>query len=80
MSKKLDKTLLGNRIEEGTTFQVNIKRGTWFGAELLDKSSFALVGCAVAPGFDFKDFELAVRENLLIEFPQYEDTISQLTD
>lgn len=33
------------------------------------RADFALVGCVVAPGFDFEDFELASRAKLLDEFP-----------
>jgi len=74
----LNKTLLGNRIDEGTTFQINIKRGTWFGAELIDKSSFALIGCTVAPGFDFMDFELAEKEKILEAYPEHTKVILRL--
>jgi hypothetical protein len=77
---ELCKICLGNRIEHGETFQTIIKRATWFGAELMDKYSFALLGCTVAPGFDFNDFELADRENLLKDFPRHKNVIVKLTD
>lgn len=46
-----------------------VAAGTWFAAEPCapDDSSgkpWALVSCAVSPGFDFRDFELAGRETL----------------
>jgi hypothetical protein len=31
---------------------------TWFASQVRDSKSFALVGCTVAPGFEFEDFEL----------------------
>jgi len=37
--------------------------------------SFALVGCTVAPGFDFEDFEMAKREDLVREYPQHRGVI-----
>jgi predicted cupin superfamily sugar epimerase len=40
---------------------------------------FALVGCTVAPGFDFCDFELGKREELVRLFPQHRDWIERLT-
>lgn len=40
-------------------FQFCVPGNTWFAAEVKDKTSFSLVGCTVAPGFDFEDFELA---------------------
>ena len=40
---------------------------------------FALCGCTVAPGFDFSDFELPTRAQLIGLFPQHEALICQLT-
>jgi hypothetical protein len=37
-----------------------VRPDTWFGALLPEGSQWALVGCTVAPGFDFDDFELAL--------------------
>ena len=53
------------------TFQKVIKRNSWFAAKLTDKNSFCLVGCTVAPGFNFNDFELAKSEGLISKFPQH---------
>jgi len=38
-----------------------------------------LVGCTVAPGFDFADFELADKEALAGQYPQHAALIRQLT-
>jgi uncharacterized protein len=40
---------------------------------------FSLVGCTVAPGFDFADFELAERNRLMAHFPQHRSLIARLT-
>jgi uncharacterized protein len=40
---------------------------------------WALVGCTVAPGFEFEDFELAKREELMRRFPQHRELIERLT-
>jgi len=53
---------------------------TWFGATVNDTASFSLVSCTVAPGFDFQDFEIGRREDLLAEFPQHRDIILRLTE
>lgn len=45
-------------------FQLCIDAGTWFAAEVPGDDAYALVSCAVAPGFDFQDFELAKAEPL----------------
>jgi uncharacterized protein len=41
--------------------------------------AWALVGCTVAPGFEFEDFELAKRQELAREFPQHRELIERLT-
>ena len=41
----------------------------WFGATPAEGSDFALVGCTVAPGFDFADFEMADPDVLGQTFP-----------
>jgi hypothetical protein len=37
------------------------------------------VGCTVAPGFDFRDFELGRRDDLLAEYPAHDALIRRLT-
>ncbi|MEM6632980.1 MAG: cupin domain-containing protein [Bacteroidota bacterium] len=59
--------------------QAVVHAGTWFGAEVLDKTSYALVGCTMAPGFDFADFEMPSRAELLGLFPKYQEVILRLT-
>lgn len=43
----------------------------------LPRSAFSLVGCTVAPGFDFADLELGSREKLLAAFPKAADCIRE---
>lgn len=72
--------ILGNpRNTKDASFQVVISAGDWFAAEVRDKSSFSLIGCTVAPGFEYCDFELANRKNLAAQFPQHVDVINKLT-
>ena len=68
-----------SEIHLGEVFQAVVKAGCWFGARLKDDSGFALVGCTVAPGFDFADFELAKRTELVGRYPQHERLIESLT-
>jgi uncharacterized protein len=58
-----------------------VRAGEWFGARLVPGGShgYALVGCTVAPGFDFADFELADRGSLLERYPSRADLIHALT-
>lgn len=76
---KLLKHLLGKDLEKGESFQVVIKAGSWFGSRCEVENGFSLVGCTVAPGFDFEDFVLAKREELLTMYPQHIGLIEELT-
>lgn len=75
----LIKIVLGNKVDKGAVFQAVIPKNSWFAAELVNKRSFALIGCTVAPGFDFMDFELADRNNLKNNYPEHKDLISRLS-
>ncbi|MDX8406356.1 MAG: cupin domain-containing protein [Mariprofundus sp.] len=52
--------------------------GDWFGADI-PSGGYALVGCTVAPGFDFSDFEMPERHELIAHFPQHQHIIERLT-
>ena len=60
-------------------FQAVVKAGCWFASRLKHAAGFALVGCTVAPGFDFADFELASRSELVAAYPQHRKLIEELT-
>ena len=70
---------LGLDLTAGETPQCTIKAGHWFGASLKSVDSYALVGCVVAPGFDFEDLEIGVQEDLLDLFPHLDELIRRLT-
>ena len=72
-------TRLGNDIGQGCAPQHVVLANTWFAARVAQGGEFALVGCSVAPGFDFADFELAQRNALMAEFPQHRQMIAGLT-
>lgn len=74
-----DGTHLTHRLGTGGSFQAAIPAGSWFGAELAAPGTWALVGCAVAPGFAFAGFELGGREDLLRQFPTQTDLVTRLT-
>lgn len=70
---------LGQDPEKGESFQAVVKAGSWFASVPAPGSEYALVGCTVAPGFDFADFELAEREVLAAQYPEHADMIRRLT-
>jgi predicted cupin superfamily sugar epimerase len=70
---------LGDRFDAGEAFQAVVKAGCWFASRVKDATSFALVGCTVAPGFEFVDFELATRSQLIRTYPAHQRLIEELT-
>ena len=70
---------LGLDLDRGEAPQHVVARGAWFGASVAADSGYCLVGCTVAPGFDFRDFELARRADLELVYPQHRDLIERYT-
>jgi len=75
----LNRLLLGSAPEAGQSFQHVVRSGCWFGAEVIEAGSYSLVGCVVAPGFAFEDFELADRARLIAAYPLHRAVIERLT-
>lgn len=70
---------LGNALErDDAVFQAVVEAGQWFAAERVDPEGFAFVGCTVAPGFEFSEFELADVDALLAEYPGHSDIVRRL--
>ena len=65
--------------EAGETLQAVVPAGCWFASHVGNWKSWALVGCTVAPGFDFEDFEMGRREKLAARYPQHREVIRKLT-
>jgi len=70
---------LGGNPTHGEQVQAVIPAGTWMGARLASHRGHALIGCTVAPGFEFQDFETGQRSDLLKKFPQHRKLILALT-
>ena len=70
---------LGADPDAGEVLQAVVKAGRWFASEVRDATKFALAGCTVSPGFDFADFELGKRSNLIKIYPQHRALIERLT-
>lgn len=76
---ELNTVVLGTDFRSGRYFQWVVPAGFWFAAEPAPETEFSLVGCTVAPGFDFNDFELARAQTLAKEFPQHQKIIERLS-
>ncbi len=57
--------------------QAVVAAGVWQAAEPIEGA--VLCGCTVAPGFEFEDFELGTREELLRVFPESSGLIDRLS-
>jgi predicted cupin superfamily sugar epimerase len=70
---------LGRDLARGELPQAVVRAGDLFAAELEGPAGYTLVGCTVAPGFDFADFEVPPRHELLALYPQHKELIQRLT-
>ncbi|MDH4127297.1 MAG: cupin domain-containing protein [Spirochaetota bacterium] len=77
---KVEKTLLGQDINDGQTLQHFVEGGHWLGAYPNTGSKFSFVGCTTAPGFDFSDFTMGKRSELIKLFPNAKEIIIKLTE
>lgn len=59
--------------------QYTVKAGLWFAAECDDKEGFSFVGCAVYPGFEYRDFELGKISDLVKQYPKHTKIIERLS-
>lgn len=75
----LRRTLIGNQPATGAVPQYVVPAGHWFASRVLGQQGYVLTGCTVSPGFDFQDFEMAERNELLLKYPLHRDVIMNLT-
>ncbi len=74
-----DVARLGMNLQAGERPQIVVPAGTWFGTELASGAPHCLVGCTVAPGFEFADFELAQGPELETLYPDAADRIRRMS-
>ncbi len=70
---------MGSDPEAGECLQALVPGGSLFGASMDGNRGYALVGCTCVPGFDFADFEMPSREEMLGRYPQHREIIRRLT-
>lgn len=71
--------VLGTDLAAGQRPQVVVPGGVWQGARLARGGRFALLGCTVAPGFEYADYTRATRTELLAGWPSARAMIEALT-
>jgi predicted cupin superfamily sugar epimerase len=74
-----ERRVLGLDLLAGEEPQITIRANSWQGARPALGARFALCGCTVAPGFDFADFSLGGRHELVVMFPGHGKIIRELT-
>jgi predicted cupin superfamily sugar epimerase len=70
--------VLGKDVASGERPQIVVPAGVWQAA-VPRGDRYALCGCTVSPGFDFADFEMPSRAELLARFPQHDALVQKLT-
>lgn len=78
-SGKLESVLLGSDLSSGAKPHHVVPAGWWQAAAPLGTEGYSLVGCTVSPGFDFADFEMPKREELLLMFPSNQPEVIRFT-
>lgn len=68
---------LGLDFEKNQRPQILVPAGSIFGS--FTKTDYSLVSCMVSYAFEFEDFELFDRKDLLTQYPEHEDIIRKLT-
>lgn len=74
---RTEKVKIGNDIFGGQELQYVVPANCWFAAFPDEEVDYSLVGCTVSPGFDYKDFQLGKKSEMLSKFPQHKDIIEK---
>lgn len=74
---ELEELKIGPNLDQGEVLQAVVPAGTIFGSK--SAGIYSLIGCMVAPGFDFQDFELFKTSELLENYPEHESIIKELS-
>lgn len=77
VTKKVEQTTIGSPAD-GFEPQFTVPANQWFGAECLDKNKYSFCGCVVTPGFDYDDFSLMTKDQLLELLPDASQAILNL--
>ncbi len=74
-SGELSRIAMGSDFMHGQQLQVVVPGGVWQSLRLKEGGQWALLGTTVAPGFEFADFEVAKRDQLLNQYPSHCEAI-----
>lgn len=71
--------ILGHDLAAGQQPQVVVRGGVWQGCRLAAGGQWALMGTTMSPGFDYRDYETGVRDELVAQYPAMAELIGQYT-
>ena len=74
---QVETRVLGPDVAADQRPQALVRGGVWQAA--VPQGGWALCGCTVSPGFEFEDFELPSRAELLRRFPAHQELVTRLT-
>ncbi len=70
---------IGSDVWSGHHLQYVVPAGAWFASAPLTGTNYSLLGCTVSPGFDFVDFEMAERSELVRHYPEHSELVTKFT-
>lgn len=76
---KAKEVVIGPDILNGQQVQVIVPHGIWQGCRLMDGGTWCLMSCAVAPGFEYDDYEHGDKFDLISRWPQCRTEIDRLS-
>lgn len=77
-SGEAKKVVMGQNIPE-QQLQTVVEKSVWQGTRLVEGGEWALLGCSVAPGFEFDDFEIRTQKEFFEMFPQHKEKLKAYT-
>ncbi len=75
----ISRIIIGSDIMNGEQPQVLVPKDYWQALKLRDGGSWGLMGTTVSPGFEYEDFEIGSRSELINSFPQVREDIVRYT-
>ncbi|ORC89753.1 cupin [Trypanosoma theileri] len=73
-----EKILVGPNIDNGEVLQAVVPKNVIFGSSVEVEGSFSVVSCMCSPGFDYRDFELFTKSELISQYPNHDAIINKL--
>lgn len=71
--------IFSNDLDSGGLPMKVIPGGAWLGSRLVAGGEYALMGVTMAPGFDPADYSIGDRDELIKQYPDKEELITDLT-